>query len=233
MPHKNANARSVRRTDHAEPAGAPATKDSVSATEKASDKVWRALRENPGATATEVAMAAGVGQSTATKALAQFAADGSAERRNNGTPRTADRWYPTDGPTHAQPAADESPADEPPIATEAAATDTTQVPVGQDDNATVATEQASDLTTHPSPPSKAPRLAKGALREMVLAELRRDPDRPLTPGTIAKRLRRSAGAVANALDTLGSQGHAIRVGDSPRTYLAAPPADHDPAQTNG
>ena len=49
---------------------------------------------------------------------------------------------------------------------------------------------------------KAPAVKPGALRELVAAHLRDHPAGNFTPHQIGKKLARSSGAVANALDTL-------------------------------
>jgi DNA-binding MarR family transcriptional regulator len=63
-----------------------------------------------------------------------------------------------------------------------------------------------------------PRLAKGALRQMVLDHLRTHPTRTLTPSRLGKELGRSSGAIANALDALVGQGLVELVTDKPRTF---------------
>ena len=72
----------------------------------AADAVADALAAHPGATAAELAEVAGIGQSTAAKALAALEADGAARRvpggRSEAGRRQADRWSP---PAHVVPAA--------------------------------------------------------------------------------------------------------------------------------
>ncbi|HZT67372.1 MAG TPA: MarR family transcriptional regulator [Acidimicrobiales bacterium] len=85
----------------------------------AADAVAAALADHPGATAAELAEVAGIGQSTAAKALAALEADGAARRvpggRSEAGRRQPDRWSP---PEHAVPA--EAPPDAEP------ATETTE-----------------------------------------------------------------------------------------------------------
>jgi len=64
----------------------------------------------------------------------------------------------------------------------------------------------------------APRLAKGALRQMVADYLQADPGLEITPGRMAKYLGRSTGAVSNALDTLAEKGQVEMTKESPRTF---------------
>ena len=65
------------------------------------------------------------------------------------------------------------------------------------------------------------RLGNGELRRQVAAWLDENPG-PQTPGTIAKALDRSAGAVGNALKTLADRGEAEPVPGKPARYQATP-----------
>ena len=65
------------------------------------------------------------------------------------------------------------------------------------------------------------RLGNGELRRQVAAYLDENPG-PHTPGTIAKALDRSAGAVGNALKTLADRGEAEPVPGKPARYQATP-----------
>ena len=65
------------------------------------------------------------------------------------------------------------------------------------------------------------RLGNGELRRQVAAWLDENPG-PCTPGTIAKALERSAGAVGNALKTLADRGEAELVPGKPARYQATP-----------
>jgi len=72
----------------------PTTATTATATMSAADAVLVALAEGP-ASAAEIAPSAGVGRSTATKALAGLAASGKVERSTGGRDggrRVADRW---------------------------------------------------------------------------------------------------------------------------------------------
>ncbi|MCO5999762.1 helix-turn-helix domain-containing protein [Actinoallomurus rhizosphaericola] len=74
--------------------------------------VQAALRANPGLTAAELAHAAGVGYSTAGKALAALADKGAATRttiyrtEGGGPGRTGYRWWPADYDHTSQPRGD-------------------------------------------------------------------------------------------------------------------------------
>ena len=65
------------------------------------------------------------------------------------------------------------------------------------------------------------RLGNGELRRQVAAWLDENPG-PHTPGTIARALDRSAGAVGNALKTLADRGEAEPVPGKPARYQATP-----------
>ncbi|MEU0511603.1 AAA family ATPase [Amycolatopsis sp. NPDC006125] len=64
------------------------------------------------------------------------------------------------------------------------------------------------------------RLRNGELRRMVAEHLAHNPTATVTPSTIAQALKRSSGAVGNALATLAARGEAEQVGTSPVTYRA-------------
>jgi predicted transcriptional regulator len=97
---------STNRTLRAVPA--PATDPAKPRTET-EDKLWQALRNNPGSTATALSTAAGIGKSTAPKILNRWENDGFVTRTAgtaDGGSRPADRWSITttdDQPTDDQP----------------------------------------------------------------------------------------------------------------------------------
>jgi DNA-binding MarR family transcriptional regulator len=157
-----------------------------------------ALTDRPGATATELAEAAGIGRSTAAKLLATLAAQGHVLRQPGGHKdgrRAADRWtFPTPTPT-------QDPGT-PPTATPAPPAD--------------------------QPPTGSGRLRAGQLRDLVLGCLAERPGQPLSPTTIAKTLDRSAGAVANALRILAGQGVVVQTQAKPRRYTIAPAGGAQP-----
>jgi len=80
---------------------------------------------------------------------------------------------------------------------------------------------------HPAsavPPRTTPtgRLGQGELRRQVAACLAADPAGAHSPGSIARALGRSSGAVGNALTTLADRGEAERIAGSPVRYRATP-----------
>jgi DNA-binding MarR family transcriptional regulator len=161
-----------------------------------------ALAGQPGATAADLAEVAGIGRSTAGKLLASLQAEGRVVRQPGGYQhgrRAADRWtLPT---PHA-------------TATPATAT--------QDSRAAAATPTAEASDTDAQPRPESGRLGAGELRQLVLSCLADRPGQALSPTAIAKTLGRSAGAVANALRTLASQGAVIQTQANPRRYTITP-----------
>ena len=80
------------------------------------------------------------------------------------------------------------------------------------------------------PPGRSGRLGSGALRQLVLGCLAERPGQALSPTAIAKTLDRSAGAVANALGVLASQGAVVLTQAKPRRYtIATAGSDQAPA----
>ena len=154
----------------------------------AAEALLGALADRPGATATELAQAAGIGRSTAAKLLATLADQRRVLRQPGGLKdgrRAADRWtlpppLPTQG-SSAPPTTAPTPPAEP-------------------------------------PPTNSGRLGAGQLRQLVLGCLAERPGQALSPTAIAKTLDRSAGAVANALQILAGQGAVTQTQPKPRRY---------------
>ncbi|MER6572951.1 helix-turn-helix domain-containing protein [Streptomyces sp. NPDC001093] len=82
--------------------------------------------------------------------------------------------------------------------------------------------QPSGVTPATASPGGSRRLARGALRQLVIDHLNAHPGESFTATRISRVIDRSSGAVANALVTLATQGLIERVTDRPRTYRAAP-----------
>jgi len=164
----------------------------AAATSASAEALLGALAARPGATAAELAAAAGIGRSTASKLLATLAAQGRVQRQpgaHQDGRRAADRWTlptpaPTQDPGAPTPGPPASPADQPPIGSG--------------------------------------RLRPGALRDLVLACLAERRGQALSPTTIAKLLDRSAGAVGNALRVLAGQGAVVQTQAKPRRYTITP-----------
>ncbi|MEV5454232.1 MarR family transcriptional regulator [Streptomyces sp. NPDC052535] len=191
-------------------------------------KALAALAEHSGATAAEIARHAGIGGSTAGKALKTLESWNLAYREHgekDGARRTPDRWFHR--PVEATPAHISDEAE-----TEAPAPAEAQAPVAEEapapaDSAPDATEAAEPQGPAPEAATEADtapatkRLARGGLRQMVYEYLETHPAEEVTPSRLAKHLQRSAGAVANALAKLKDHGQADLVGESPRRYRLA------------
>jgi predicted transcriptional regulator len=162
-----------------------------------------ALADRPDTTVAEVAAAAGIGRSTASKLLATQATQGRVLRRpggHQGGRRTPDHW--------------------------------TLITAGSSSPAGFADHPTSPATppAEVGPPRPAPgRLGAGQLRDLVEACLAERPNQALSATAIATTLDRSAGAIANALQVLASQGRVIQAHTSPRRYRIADA--RDPAMT--
>jgi DNA-binding MarR family transcriptional regulator len=175
--------------------------------------VLGALTGHPGATAAELAVAAGLSRSTVSKALAVLEADQQVTRQTgsrDGARRLADRWtLRTNPPSEA----DHDTATEPPPAIKTA-TEPPPAPESVADTETTGHVPVSDEPEHTGPR----RLGKGQLRAMVLAYLQAQPGREHSPTAIAKALDRSAGAVSNALEKLVVEGTVTQTSEKPRRF---------------
>ncbi|MDJ0465071.1 hypothetical protein [Streptomyces sp. H27-C3] len=199
---------------------------------EAQRKALAALADRPGSKAAEIALAAGIGGSTAGKALTALEAHNLAYREHGekvGGRKTADRWYhrpidadpqaPTDeteveadaAPETAAPAPEAAPAEAPAPQADTAAPEADEAPA----------PEAAPEAPEADKPAPSTRLARGGLRQMVFEHLEAHPGDEVTAPRLAKALGRSAGAVANALVKLTEQGQADLVGESPRRYRLA------------
>ncbi|WP_159033128.1 hypothetical protein [Streptomyces fodineus] len=84
------------------------------------------------------------------------------------------------------------------------------------------TLQPNGITPATASPGGSKRLARGALRQLVIDHLNAHPGESFTATRISRVIDRSSGAVANAPVTLSTQGLIEQVTDRPRTYRAAP-----------
>ncbi|HEU5106210.1 MAG TPA: hypothetical protein VFU11_10245 [Solirubrobacterales bacterium] len=67
--------------------------------------------------------------------------------------------------------------------------------------------------------STSPRLKAGELDGLVLGYMKKHPDKlPISPGGIAKEIKRSSGAIGNCLERLKRQKEVRRVEDKPKKY---------------
>ncbi len=168
-----------------------------------------ALAAHPGSTAAELAEVAGIGRSTAAKALAAMEHEGTARRGDGGRDggrRLPDRWHPADDGTAVPDVAAVEDGEETP----------TVEPASE-------TARASGHGEGQPVDAAAVRLGKGELRSLVLDYLA-DHAGPegLGPTAVAKGLGgKSSGAVGNALARLEADGRVRLVKGSPRRYVTA------------
>lgn len=164
------------------------------------EKLWQALRNHPGSTATALAATAGIGKSTAPKILTRWEKDGLVARTAgiaDGGSRPADRWsIVTDDQPIDEPTPDDQPTDDQP------------------------TDQPTPDDQPQKQSKKSKRLSPGALRGMVEDYLR-DNSGEFGPNAVGKALNRSSGAVYNALEKLVESGYAVRTSDKPKKYALA------------
>lgn len=187
----------------------------------AEDKLWAALRAHPGSTAAQLALAAGIGKSTAGKFLVSWHTEGSVTRTSSTAQdkRGADRWSIMDSDETID-------TPETPSATEDAEAGADDAASDPDDKHQVAVAQA--VSAQPSKPSDEPessrsrRLGKGELRGMVEDYLNEHPGEQFSPNAIGKALNRSAGAVNNALEKLVLDGYAEQAQERPKRFTAKP-----------
>ena len=213
MPRKNNNARVPSRSRKSSVSVSTTTTTTRTIAE---DKLWGALRANPGATTTGLSISAGIGKSTAGKLLAAWAADGSVERitGTQGGRRAADRWtIPTTDDAPSGGVDDQTGSDG--AAPSATTPEPSAIPPtgsSTEDEGTAPEGADSAATT------KVPRLGKGALRGMVEDYLRTHAGEEFSPNAIGKALDRSSGAVNNALEKLAIDGYAVRTQDEPKRF---------------
>jgi len=181
-------------TNRTLPALPTPTTDPVKPRTETEEKLWQALQDAPGSTAAALSVAAAIGKSTAPKILTLWEKDGLVTRTAgiaDGGSRPADRWSIT--------ATDQLTDDQP-----------------TDDQPAAVTESSEDSEQQ----EKSHRLAPGALRGMVEDYLR-DNTGEFSPNAIGKALKRSSGAVHNALEKLVEIGYAVRTSDKPKKFSLA------------
>jgi hypothetical protein len=218
--------RSGDRPGHVWPTGAAPAPTSVEAARPtttpdtpAARALWAALAGRSGVTTAELAVASGIGRSTAAKLLSVFEAAGTVTREVGGRDRGArrpDRWTSAvvTAAHDAIPVGYAPPSEAQIPSSDCADTPQTPASTGQ----------------RPEPPSRpgtsptgvaAGKLGHGELRGLVNAYLIEHSDEDLTPSAVATSLGRSAGAVANACERLVALDLAARTSPAPRRYRAA------------
>jgi hypothetical protein len=208
------------------------------------EAILDALRRHPDSTATELAEAASIGRSTASKALAVLEGEGHATRRQAtqqpGAKTAPEHWSltsqapasadePDDKPiAESEPSGEQSAAERPPTAPAAAGDQPHDTGASKAAGArTQAAEATAPMPGKASPPSDnheaaaGARLRPGELRTLVHTYLTERPGQELTPTKISKELGRSAGAVGNALATMTDAGEVTQTSTKPRKYMLA------------
>ena len=200
--------------------------------------LWAAQTANAGGTTAELAEAAKISRSSATKALAALEEAGLVSRTKGGRQGARllpDRWQAkaTDEPAVPFPRPDD--LDEAPRAGTGSTTAVQepspaapelvhpQADVARATEATAGDGEAPDTAV--TVKTESARLRPGALREMVISYIREHPDEDFSPTALGRALARSSGAVANACDRLVSDGVVTQTSDKPRRYRSAGSAD--------
>lgn len=203
--------------------------------------VYAALSAHPGSTATELADKAGVGRSTATKALATLEAAGHVRRtstaRTDSARRAPDIWQPAASTSTraGSPVSTATRTSTSPGTAQAAARRATPTPrVTAPNTATTPAVRAQEPAIAPAPvaaPRPAPtrpavalpagKLRNGELTQLVMNQLGADPAQEWTVRDLWKILDRSQGAISNALERATLRGTVIRTCDAPRRYRLA------------
>jgi len=211
----------------------------------AEDKLWAALHGHPASTTSDLAAHAGIGRSTAGKILAAWATEGSVTRTSRtaqGGRCAADTWTITDTTQDhvTEPTVTDQPDHETTGAVPDTDTDTTgdagaeEITVsdrgvtGQPTRSVTPTGADGTVPDGKAAPGPTMRLGKGALRGMVEDYLTERPSEQFSPSAIGKALRRSSGAVANALEKLVADGYAIQTQDKPKRFATKVTASSGP-----
>ena len=90
---------------------------------------------------------------------------------------------------------------------------------------TSAAKTNNGTSSRPEPASPAatnntgiPRLGKGGLESLVLDHMKKNPTVEFTSTELSNKLRRSNGAISNALEKHAKKGTVVRTSDAPRRY---------------
>jgi len=179
--------------------------------------VKAAVEKTPGGTTEGIAQVAGIGRSTAGKALGRLADAGEVVRHQGGRDRgrrLPDRFTITGVEMPAAYSGHVLSGEQP----------TSTVGEGKSGNAPAADKPArgkAEPTVSASDPEGG-KLKPNELNPLVLGFLEANKDDgPHGPGQVAKALQRSSGAVGNCLERLAKDKKVKRVVDKPRRYSIA------------
>ncbi|MCA1229952.1 hypothetical protein [Saccharopolyspora sp. 6M] len=195
---------------------------------EAEGQLWAVVSGEPHTTAA-LAVAAGVGRSTAAKALSRWALAGTITRDVVG--EGAGQRSEWSRPQHPAPEAalGQAPEQEPepeeaPRQPELAIVpEAPSVPEQTTEEAGI--EPDSGRGEVPAPPVTRERLAPGALHGLVEDFLREHPGDEFGPSKIGKELSRSSGAVNNALEKMTEKGVVVKTREAPKRFMLAEPGD--------
>jgi DNA-binding MarR family transcriptional regulator len=186
------------------------------------EAVKAAVEKHPGATAEGIAGVAGIGRSTAGKALGRLADADEVVRHQGGRDqgkRLPDRWTlaGVEMPdTYAHQVVGDAKAT--PAAT---AEGKGKAPVAKSGEGTASDPKSGEGAASASEPEGG-KLKPNELNPLVLGYLQDNADKgPHSPTDIAKALQRSSGAVGNCLERLTKDKKVKRVVDKPRRYAIA------------
>ena len=185
-------------------------------------RIWDTLSTQPQTTA-QIVAAAGVGRSTAGKALARWAAAGLITRHDAPDHNSATTWLHTPDdqerpgadtaePDHAPPPGDHTPP-------EPAEALTADAPADDDAGAAEESELPASAGLSVGRPE---RLKSGGLYGLVEDYLRDRPGQEFGPSQIGKDLNRSSGAVNNALEKMAAEEVAVKTQAAPKRFSIAP-----------
>jgi hypothetical protein len=182
----------------------------------ATEAVKKIVEDHPGVTTEGIAGIAGIGRSTATKTLARLREAGEVTRFEGG--RDGNRRLPD----RFTLAGTKLPATYAGHAASGSATKPATKRAGAVTGPAKAAKPTAGKSAKTEPTTLGERLKPGQLDGLVIAYLKKNSKSgPHGPGTIAKALERSSGAVGNCLVRLASTKQVRQVSDKPRRYSLA------------
>lgn len=219
----------------------PVIVDAATVGESVQDRVWEAVRRNPGATSTELAERSKVVRSTVVQLLETWTEEGSITVAPGPHARSAKRWTakpptitfaPSSTPdpeltatTDVGDATPKSVSDTAPADPQASRPDAPQTAESRAANHTsLGSKAGRGVRPSEANRSGSKRLRSGALQGLVEDFLAEHPGEH-GPTAISHAIGRSQGAIANALERLVSSGWAERTNEAPKRYRIATGTD--------
>ncbi|WP_258348990.1 hypothetical protein [Saccharopolyspora gregorii] len=195
---------------------------------EAEGQLWAVLSGEPQTTAA-LAVAAGVGRSTAAKALSRWALAGTITRDvvGEGAGRRSEwsrQQHPAPEAVLDHGSEQELEPEEAPRQPELAVVpEELSVPEQTTEESGIEPDSGRDEVA--APPVTQERLAPGALHGLVEDFLREHPGDEFGPSKIGKELRRSSGAVNNALEKMAEKGVVMKTREAPKRFMLAETGD--------